>query len=237
MQDSVIVYLRSIWAWLVGIVSLMFYSSLSVIAALSDKSGDSSHLISGKWSRAVLWGSGIKVDIKGLEHLDPKKAQVIISNHQGNFDIWILMAHLPVQFRWLLKQELFKIPFLGPAMRASQYIAVDRKHPRKRDIILALKRLKCGKSLMVFPEGTRSEDGKVGEFKRGAFMLAYKSGAPIVPVSIKGSYDIMKKGCWLFHPRRITMVIQPPVAVNNLDKEAQKELPAKIRQSIMDSMS
>jgi 1-acyl-sn-glycerol-3-phosphate acyltransferase len=237
-EKTITTYIRSLLAWIVGFISMVSISLLCIVASLFDPSGDSAHRLTRIWGRTVLGVSGVKLDIQGLENINPYEAQVIISNHQGSFDIWAFMGYFPGQFRWVLKKELFRIPFMGLAMRKAGYIGVDRAHPQQamKDMAQALNCLKQGKSVLIFPEGTRSRDGKVAEFKRGGFMLAYKAGVPILPVSISGSFDIMHKGSWLIYPRRIKMVIHPPVAVKDLDKKAKRELPDKMRQMIIKRM-
>jgi 1-acyl-sn-glycerol-3-phosphate acyltransferase len=239
MEDKPrIAYLRSLLAWVIGFISMVILSLIALVISPFSPSGDGIHRLGRLWGRIVLWVSGIGVDIQGLEHVNPRQAQVIVSNHQGSFDIWALMAYLPLQFRWVLKKELFRIPFMGPAMRKAGYVGVDRRHPHQamEDMKKALARLREGKSVLVFPEGTRSRDGRVGEFKRGGFMLAYKAGAPVLPISISGSFGIMPKGsCWIF-PRRIKLTIQPPIKVTDLDSRARRQLPEQVRQMIINRM-
>ena len=114
------------------------------------------------------WISGIRVDIQGLENIDPKRAQLIVSNHQGSFDIWALMGCFPIPFRWVMKKELFRIPIMGQALKKAGYVGIDRHHPHQalQDMERVLALLREGKSIVVFPEGTRSRDGKVGETSR-----------------------------------------------------------------------
>ncbi len=229
--------MRSILTWVAGIVSMVVLGIISLITSLFTSSTDAHHRICCVWGKIILWVSGIRVDIQGMENIDPDKTQVIICNHQGNFDIWALMA-LPLQFRWVMKKELFRVPFMGGAMKKAGYIGIDRRHPKQamRDMIRVLATLKEGRSVIIFPEGTRSKDGKVGEFKRGGFMLAYKSGVPILPVSISGSFGIMHKGSWWLSPQPIKIAIQPPITVTGLNKDAQHRLPEQVRQMIIEQV-
>lgn len=238
MNQPQIAYLRSLLTWVVSLVSMVILGFIGITISLFTSSNDTHHRICQLWGKIVMWISGIRVDVQGVENINPDKAQVIISNHQGNFDVWTFLAYMPLQFRWVMKKELFRIPFLGGAIKRAGYIGIDRQHPRQavRDMARVLATLKEGRSVIIFPEGTRTRDGRVGEFKRGGFVLAYKSGASILPISISGSFGIMQKGsCWI-SPQPIKIVIQPPVTVTDLSKEAQHQLPEQVRQMIIDRL-
>ncbi len=208
---------------------------LTILVGFFGHSQDRAHKCACLWSKLVIWLSGVQVIVQGLEHLDQANSQVLASNHQGSFDIWAFSAYLPVQFRWVVKKELFRIPALGGAMRAAGYIAIDRFHPRQamRDIKQGRRRLEQGRSLLIFPEGTRSLDGKVGDFKAGAFLLALQSKVPVVPISIQGSYRIMPKDSIWLSPRTIRITVHPPIPTQGLNRQEQKSLPEKVRQIII----
>ena len=147
------------------------------------------------WGNVNLWAAGVKVDIKGLENIDKHGPYIFVSNHQGWFDIFTALGKLPIRFSWLAKAELFKVPILGVAMLRAGYIPIDRKDRRKAlaGMNSAAEVIRQGTSVFVFPEGTRSVDGVIRDFKKGVFVLALKSQQPIVPVSISGSYRILPK--------------------------------------------
>ena len=152
------------------------------------------------WARTSLGLAGVSLRIEGQQHLPRQGAVIYMPNHQSNFDILALFAGLPGQFRWLAKEELFRIPLFGLAMRRAGYIAVDRSNRRKsvESMKIAIERISQGTSVLIFPEGTRSPDGRLGAFKTGSFTLALQAQVPIVPVAIHGSRDIMaKKSCWI----------------------------------------
>ncbi|RMD52073.1 MAG: 1-acyl-sn-glycerol-3-phosphate acyltransferase [Nitrospirae bacterium] len=215
------------------------FSILAITLSIFDKSGDMSHFCGMTWSRIMLWLAGIDVVVEGLEYAKEKEPVVIVSNHQGAFDIFVIMVYLPIKFRWVLKKELLDIPLFGRALRDAGYISVERED--KRAAVKALRRaegiLKKGMSLAFFPEGTRSIDGSVGEFKKGAFLLATKTSTPILPISIDGSYKILKKGGFICHPQRVILKIHRPIDVENLSLEEKKRLPEMVREIIVRDLS
>ncbi|MDY6852337.1 MAG: lysophospholipid acyltransferase family protein, partial [Thermodesulfobacteriota bacterium] len=166
---------------------------VATIWSIVDPSGNGSHLAARAWARILLWTSLVRVQVIGGEELDPGESYVFVANHTSAYDILVLLAYLPFQFRWLAKEELFKIPFFGWAMARVGYIPINRSNPREsaRSLIKAAEKIKAGVSVVIFPEGTRSRDGLIHEFKRGSFTLAVRSGRPLVPVSISGTHRIL----------------------------------------------
>jgi 1-acyl-sn-glycerol-3-phosphate acyltransferase len=159
-------------------------------------------------------------------------------NHQGNFDILALFAGLPVQFRWLAKEELFRIPLFGFAMRRTGYIPVDRSDHKKaiRSMAEAARRIRAGTSVIVFPEGTRSLDGQLLPFKKGGFVLAIDAAAPIVPVAIHGSHDVMPKHSRWIRGGRIRVSIFPAVATADTTPAGRDALMAAVRRPIAEAL-
>ncbi|WP_020677182.1 lysophospholipid acyltransferase family protein [Geopsychrobacter electrodiphilus] len=171
------------------------------------------------WARVTLWLAGVRLQVSGHEHLPVNGQPVIFAgNHQSNFDILCYFAGLPLQFRWMAKEELFQVPLFGFAMRRSGYIAIDRSNGRKamKGITLAAERIQSGTSVVIFPEGTRSYDGKLQEFKKGGFLIALKARVPIVPVAISGSWQVMHKGEFKFRPGIIRLQILAPIETASL---------------------
>ncbi len=175
-------------------------------------SPDYLHAYARLWARVGLQLAGVRLTVEGQEHL-PQGAAVYMPNHQSNFDILALFAGLPVQFRWLAKEELFRIPLFGFAMRRTGYIAVDRSDRKKaiQSMAMAARRISEGTSVIVFPEGTRSPDGNLLPFKKGGFLLAIDAAAPIVPVAIRGSHAVMPKHSRWIHGGRIGVTIFPAI--------------------------
>jgi len=176
-----------------------------------------------------------KVKVIGPENILFGKPQIFMANHQSDFDILIALAHIPVQFRWIAKKELFAIPIFGAAMRSAGYIEIDRSNREKaiRSIDEAALRIRSGKSVMTFPEGTRSRDGHIKAFKQGAFHLAIQSGVPIIPVTIIGSGRIMPKRSLRIKPGQIKMIIGKPIDVKNFTIDKRHELIEIVRNEII----
>jgi 1-acyl-sn-glycerol-3-phosphate acyltransferase len=170
----------------------------------------------------------------GLEHIDEKETYVFMSNHQSMYDIPALLGHLRVQFRWLAKIELFRIPVFGRAMSNAGYIEIDRANRKAafRSIQRAARKVQEGTSVLVFPEGSRSDDGRIKPFKKGGFVLALSSGRPIVPVTILGSGAILPKGSLRIEPGRILLRIHPPVETTGFSNKNIDALMETVR-SIM----
>jgi 1-acyl-sn-glycerol-3-phosphate acyltransferase len=199
-----------------------------------DKGGNLSHRVSSLWCRLLCKLNGVKVEIIGLENILHDKPQIFISNHQGYFDIFALSGYLPVQIRWVAKSSLFKIPFMGWAMKASGYIPVERSDRKKayEAFNKTLEKLKEGSSIIIFPEGTRSEDGEIGPFKKGSNLIASRSKCPMAPVTIIGSRHIIKKGSAVITPGSVQIVISPLVEPCSNKKENEEVLQS-IRQTIL----
>ena len=165
------------------------------------------------WSRMVCWLAWVRVDVVGREKIEKNQSYIFVCNHQGAFDIWAIYGYLNHNFKWLMKKSLEKIIFVGYACRRSGHVFVANNSLQsiKNTIEDARHRLKDGMSLVIFPEGTRSADGKIGDFKRGAFMLAGEFRLPVVPVSIKGSFEVMPKNSYFPKWGKIKLIIHDPI--------------------------
>lgn len=163
------------------------------------------------WAWTVTRAFLLPVTVEGRENLEPDQSYVFVSNHQGAFDIFLIYGFLGRNFKWMMKREIKKIPFVGYACRMAHHIFVDKRGPSKvkETYDKARATLRSGMSLVVFPEGSRTYTGRMGEFKKGAFMLADELQLPIVPLTINGSFEIMPRtrdcrwACW--HPLRLTI--------------------------------
>lgn len=173
----------------------------------------------------------VKLRVLGIENIDPKKQYVFMSNHVSYFDIPAEALALPHQMRWVYKKELKTIPFFGWALKAIGHIMVDRGN--KEQAIESLKRslsiLSGNTSIMIFPEGTRSKTGALLPFKKGGFHIALHSRFPIVPIAIRGSRNIMRKGKFRIHPGTIEVEIFPPVSTDEYEMGQIGELIEKVR--------
>lgn len=185
---------------------------------LSFISPDYLHNYARLWARVSLKLAGVTLKVRGQEHLQPSQAVIYMPNHQSNFDILALFAGLPGQFRWLAKEELFHVPLFGLAMRRCGYIPLNRTDRKKavKSVIEAAQRIQSGTSVVIFPEGTRSPDGQLQEFKKGGFMLALKAQVPVLPVVIRGSYAVMPKTSRWIRGGTIEVRILPAISSRGL---------------------
>ena len=155
----------------------------------------------------------VRVEVSGRENIDRHTSYVFVANHQGAYDIFLIYGYLNHNFKWMMKKSLSKIPFVGAACKISKHIMVDRSSASavQQTMKHAESVLKDGMSLVVFPEGTRTPDGKIKKFKRGAFVLASEFGLPVVPLTIAGSFGILRKDSLRIHPGKITLTIHAPL--------------------------
>lgn len=163
--------------------------------------------------RAILALGGVRVVVSGVEHLPPEGPRLYMSNHQSNLDPPILVTHLPGEIAFLAKKELFSVPVLGAVLRVGGLIPVERANraAAQASIALAAEKLRGGRPFLVFPEGTRSPDGQLLEFKKGPFYLAEQAAVPVVPISLAGSGACLPRGAWRIRPGKVEMRIHPPL--------------------------
>ncbi|MGD9947104.1 MAG: lysophospholipid acyltransferase family protein [Desulfobulbus sp.] len=201
-------------------------SALSLIDLLwGRKSEVKAQVFPRYWGRILCWLAGVKVRVEGLEHIDPQQTYIFAGNHISQYDIFSFQGYFSHDFRWIAKKELFKIPLFGKAMHHVGYIPIDRTHGRQalKSLDEAAKRIANGSSVLIFPEGTRSGDGHLHEFKGGAVLLAIKAGVPIVPLGFNGSYEVLAKGQLLPRSGEIVIRIGPPIATEHF-KNSDKQL-------------
>ncbi len=181
----------------------------------------------------ILVTTGVRVTVAGLERLEPGRTYVFVSNHQSIYDIPILFWSLPYQLRIIAKESLGNFPFLGWHLRRTGHMLVDRRRPDRSRIFGWASRLTSnGLSLIVFPEGTRSRDGRVARFKGGGFLLALQAGLPVVPLSIVGSRHVMFKGRLATYPGAVRLVVHDPIDTSGLAGLDPKEFGERVRRVI-----
>lgn len=165
------------------------------------------------WAKLICWLALCPVTVTGRENIDPKGVYVFVANHQGAFDIFLLFGHLGHQFRWMLRKGLRNIIFVGRACEKAGQIFVDShgSSGMMHTMRQAMATVKSGLSLIVFPEGTRSADGHLGQFKKGAFTIAAMLKVPVVPITIEGPYQINPKGSKVMRPHRMKLTIHKPL--------------------------
>jgi 1-acyl-sn-glycerol-3-phosphate acyltransferase len=229
--------LRSVLLIITGVAITAYISGCCVVFAYLTREENSIHKVARIWAKILLKLTNTRIEIIGTENILVGKPQIFMANHQSDFDILIVLGHLPSQFLWIVKKELFHIPLFGKAMRNAGYIEIDRKNHEKamRSLDIAAWKMREGKSLMSFPEGTRSKDGTIKPFKQGMFHLALTSGIPIVPISIIGAGEIMPKRSLQIKPGKIVMVIDRPIDVNDYSPENRQELIDRVRHVIIEN--
>jgi len=161
--------------------------------------------------------SGIRCEVSGIENIPKNKAMIFAANHQGAADILIVLACLPTNFRFAIKKELFNIPIFGWYLRRAGYFPIDRKLilSAYRTVENIIEYIKGGDNVLIFPEGTRTKTGELGKFKRGSLLAALKSGAPIVPLAISGSFNLMPTGSFIINPHPVKFSIGKPIEITS----------------------
>ncbi len=224
--------------YLIPAVSLytIALGTVSLASTIFDPRGDFGHKCARAWARLILKTTGVRVEVSGLERLDPARSYVFAANHQSIYDIPIVFTALPFQLRIVAKESLGKIPFLGWHLQRTGHLLVDRSRPGA-GIVKKMARL-VGEhhSLIVFPEGTRSVDGTVARFKGGPFVLALEAHVPIVPVSIAGSRYVMKKGRLMVCPGEVSVTVHEPIETSGVSRSAVRELVDRVRKNVRTSV-
>jgi len=231
--------IRTIFVWSCIVVAGAIISSLCILCYPLNPSGRLNHHLAGLWAKVALWANGVKVRREGLEHIPGKGPYIFMSNHQGSYDIFALLSHLPFQFKWLAKREIFSIPILGWAMKATGYISIDRQGGREtvKAMKSAAEKIHQGMSVVIFPEGSRSSDGSIQPFKKGGFTLAIKSQVPIVPIAISGSREIIQKGRMKVYPGSISILVDRPVETEGFTMKDRETLMEQLHGIILRNFS
>ncbi|NQT30148.1 MAG: 1-acyl-sn-glycerol-3-phosphate acyltransferase [Candidatus Saganbacteria bacterium] len=188
------------------------------------------------WAKFLIFSSGLSAQTQGIENIPKDKTLIFAANHQGAADILIVLGCLPIGFRFAIKKELYQTPVFGWYLRQAGYFSVDREVVLSayRTVKQIIEILKIGESVLIFPEGTRSKTGKLGKFRRGSLLAALKSGAPIVPVAISGSFNLMPRGTWIIHPCPVKFSVGKPIYINSKEDYDNKVL--EVRDSIAKMM-
>jgi 1-acyl-sn-glycerol-3-phosphate acyltransferase len=226
-----ITFLRAVPVMLVAAV----LSTATIVAHPFDRRGTFFHWSAKTWCRFILWVYRVKVRVRGWERVGNLKQCIYVSNHASWFDIPAILAGIPDQIRIMFKKELTRVPLWGWALKIGHYIAVDRGNPKEAmsSIERAAEKIRNGVSVLLFAEGTRTRDGNLQPFKRGAFSLAAKSGVPIVPLTINNSFRILPKGSLRVRPADIEVVVDAPIATSGIeDREGERRLMERVRQII-----
>jgi 1-acyl-sn-glycerol-3-phosphate acyltransferase len=229
------------WTWLVFIpylaVSTAFFGSMAFLVAYV--SSRTPFYIGCVWARLLCWANFTRVRVSGLEHMVPGQSYVIMSNHESHFDILAVYGHFWRQFRWVMKQELRRVPFLGAACDRIGHIFIDRSD-RERAIAslnAAKPRLAGGVSVLFFPEGTRSRDGRMKEFKKGGFVMAQDMALPILPMSVSGTYKVLPGKSLRLLPGSVRITLHAPVNTAAYGPDDRDRLIADVRARIASGLT
>jgi 1-acyl-sn-glycerol-3-phosphate acyltransferase len=223
---------------------IVFFLALSAawgigcyVTSLFPGGKDRAHKYLIRWARICLWFTRCQISVAGLDRLESGRPYVFMANHASFLDILLLLALVPLDFRFIVKKEFFSIPILGLTVKSSAQIPLDRKHPRKglQSINQASDLLKRGVSIVAFPEGTRSRDGNIHDFKRTLFVLPIRTRTPVVPVLIEGTFQALRSGSVLLrrHPLKVTFF--EPVAVDSLSDNDRALYAETVRQRLINS--
>src|SRR5207249_5571997 len=206
--------------------------SISVASSIVDARGRIQHACSRMWARMILWTCGVRVRVSGLENIKPRNSYVFCVNHQSHMDIPIILAALPFQFRFAAKKQLFRYPFLGWHLRRSGHVPIDRENPHAavKSLREAADTIKRGTPIVIFPEGGTSRDGSIKPFKRGGFLLATRSNAAAVPVTIRGSRAVLVPKTYHIRGGAVEVIIGEPIPSEGV---AAAELVNRVRDEVV----
>jgi 1-acyl-sn-glycerol-3-phosphate acyltransferase len=184
----------------------------SLVSSLFDRRGYVAHACARTWSWLILKTTGVRVTVEGLERITPGTTYVFVSNHQSIYDTPVIFSSLPYQLRIIAKESLARFPVLGWHLKRGSHLFVDRKHPDRAGILKRWRALVSeGLSLIIYAEGTRSEDGRVARFKAGSFLLAIEAGLPIVPLAVINTRAVMPKNRLRTEPADVRLIIHAPI--------------------------
>ena len=230
--------LATIFATITGNFALIFGTVFCAVLAMATtwlpRGGDWTFRSARLWSRWLLSWSGARVESEFEESLEPTKGYVFLANHQSMYDVPTLILGVPGQARFLAKRSLFRIPIFGWALAMGGFVPVDRadRASSRETFRIAVERLQAGKSLILFPEETRSRDGELLPFKRGGVLMALKTGFPIVPVGIDGSMRVRHRDGWIIRPGTIRARYGKPIDVQDIELSGSRELQERVRAEI-----
>jgi len=227
--------LYTIYMWLVLVVVTIAFGSALSLTLPFDRRGRCYLPIVRTWARLIIRASRNPVSLEGLERVDPAHPAIYMTNHQSYFDVICLAAFLPLPVRFVAKRILAYIPVFGQVMWATGHIIIAREDRKQSFQALdrAAEKIRRGTSVLVFPEGTRSPDGRLLPFKKGGFVLGIKAQVPIIPISISGTRPMMPKGSFRFARTRVRMAVGDPVKAAEFDLSRKEELMGKVRHEII----
>lgn len=232
------IFFHRIWLLLVFVPWLLLVTTLAVLGVFVFRflAGRrvATRVVIFRWARWLAWLLPLRVSVTGKQHIDPKQAYVVVANHLSMLDILAILGWSGLELRWVLKRELRHLPLIGWGCQAMGYVFVDRSNRELaiQAINKATGKLEPGEGMMFFPEGTRSKKGELLPFKMGAFKTAINQYMPVLPIAIKGTYELMPPGTLLPRPGRVSIHIQAPVSTQGLNKQGSGQVAKQARQAI-----
>jgi 1-acyl-sn-glycerol-3-phosphate acyltransferase len=225
---------RQLFAAVGTVLITVILAPLMIIRSMFPRAAYATYRLGRMWNWAVAKCMGITFTISGTEKIVPGESYIITPNHQSFADILALFVSLPVPFRWVIKKELLKIPLFGRALGATGAICLDRSDRERsvKSLREGVHKLGGGWSVLIYPEGTRTPDGLLHAFKKGAFMMAVQTGFPILPVTCNGAFNIMPKNTLLFRPGHVTLTLGDPILTKGLTESSVSELMERTWQAI-----
>ena len=216
---------------LAGIATMLTGLSMTLFGKyIKVKGGD--YFPAALWAKFMIRIFLLPIKVVGLENLDPGKRYVFVANHQGSWDVFVMFGYLGRNFKWLMKDSLRKMPFVGKGCYDTGHIFVNRESPQKEIFVKAVRYLKGGTSIGVFAEGTRTRTGRLGEFKKGAFAIADMAQVEVVPLAIEGSFQLLPKKGMFMNWTPLKLTVMKPLAPIGKGKENVEYLMTESRAAI-----
>ncbi|MBN2383697.1 1-acyl-sn-glycerol-3-phosphate acyltransferase [bacterium] len=215
-------------------ISTLIIGLMATVLAIIISPRFSSRLCGGIWSRMLCFLTPAKITVTGRQNIDPKQSYIIVSNHQSHYDVLVLYGWLGVDFKWVMKKELRKIPGLGIGCEKIGHIFIDRSNKKAAwaSLNAAKDKIVGGTSIIFFPEGTRQEGPKLGPFKKGAFHMALDLRLPILPITIRGTGKILPARSQELFPGKVDLIIHPPIETDSYTEKTMPDLIERVRQVI-----
>lgn len=220
------------------ILNTLVLGILVIAISLIDSRGNLVHYVGKFWSLLNLHLTGTRLTLRGGEKIEEGRPYIVMSNHQSLLDVWALIGRIPLQIRWIVKIELRKIPVFGYALERMGHIYIDRGDHENayRGLDVAADRIRGGTSVIIFPEGTRSGDGRLLRFKRGGSYIAIKSGVSILPVTVNGGRFALPKGTMALLPGKMEIIIGDPIDPRSYGIEDQERLMGSVKSAIENNL-
>ena len=230
-------YKYLVFAPVVGLVTAS-QAITALVLSMVTSPRTASRMSAVPWARILAFMTPMRVRVEGREHIDPQQSYVLVSNHQSQYDIFVLYGWLGVDFKWVMKQELRSVPGIGVACDRLGHIFIDRSNHAAAMATLqeAKNRIVGGTSVMFFPEGTRSRSGKLMRFKKGAFRMALDLGLPILPLTVTGTRNVLPAGTSDLMPGSARLIIHPPIPVEGLTASDCSRLSNQVRDVIASAL-